>query len=141
MAQTMRASTPVVRAPSSRRTPWPLAFYRSAVGKKWVMALSGVVLMGFVISHLIGNLKLYLGRGEINLYGEALRDMPGHLLPRTVLLWTIRVVLIGAFVAHIHAAWGTWRMSQKARGQYQSPRDWLAANYASRTMRWSMRAS
>ncbi len=139
MTDTLRAAAapPVVRTPSSRKAPWPIAFYRSAVGKKWVMALSGVVLMLFIIGHLIGNLKLYLGRGEINLYGEALRDMPGHLLPRTVLLWIIRAGYISAFVVHIHAAWGTWRMSRRARGQYQSPRDWLAANYASRTMRYT----
>jgi succinate dehydrogenase / fumarate reductase cytochrome b subunit len=142
MTDTLRApgiatAPPVVREPSSRRTPWPVAFYRSAVGKKWVMAVSGVVLMLFIVGHLIGNLKLYLGRGEINLYGEALRTMPGHLLPRTVLLWVIRVGYISAFVVHIHAAWGTWRLSRRARGRYQSPRDWLAANYASRTMRYT----
>ena len=70
--------------------PLIVRFYRSAVGKKWVMAVTGVILMGFVLAHLIGNLKLYLSKEEINLYGEALRNMPGHLLPRTVLLWTIR---------------------------------------------------
>lgn len=139
MTQTVpRDDLQVVRQPSSRSTPWWLAFYRSAVGKKWLMALSGVVLMGFVISHLIGNLKLYLGRGEINLYGEALRDMPGNLLPRSVLLWTIRLVLIAAFVIHIQAAYGLTRINQKARPtKYQSSRDYVAANYASRTMRWS----
>ncbi len=102
------------------------------------MALSGIVLMGFVVGHLIGNLKLYLGRSEIDLYGEALRDMPGHLLPRTMLLWAIRIVLIGAFAVHIHAAVTLTRANQKARTtRYQSSRDYLAANYASRTMRWS----
>ena len=86
--------------------PLPVRFYRSAVGKKWVMAITGVILMGFVLAHMIGNLKLYLSKEEINLYGEALRNMPGALLPRTVLLWTIRIVLIGAFVFHIHSAMG-----------------------------------
>ena len=62
--------------------------------------------MGFVLAHMIGNLKLYLSKEEINLYGEALRDIPGHLLPRTVLLWTVRIGLIAAFVFHIHAAYG-----------------------------------
>jgi succinate dehydrogenase / fumarate reductase cytochrome b subunit len=126
-----------VRPPSQRRAPWPIAFYRSSVGKKWAMAVSGVVLMGFVIAHLIGNLKLFLGRGEINLYGEALRDMPGHILPRTVLLWTIRLVLFGSFVVHISAAFSVWRASVKTKGAYQSKRDYLAADYASRTMRYS----
>ncbi len=121
-----------------RKAPWPIEFYRSAVGKKWVMALSGVMLMGFVVSHLIGNLKLYLGRNEVNLYSEALRDMPGHLLPRTLLLWVIRVGLMGAFAVHIHAAVTLTQTNHKARAtKYQSPREYLAANYASRTMRYS----
>ena len=59
-----------------------------------------------MLAHLIGNLKLFLSKEEINLYGEALRNMPGALLPRTVLLWTIRIVLILAFVFHIHSAIG-----------------------------------
>ena len=54
----------------------------------------GIILLGFVLAHMIGNLKLYLSKDEIDLYGEALRNMPGHLLPRTVLLWSIRIVLI-----------------------------------------------
>ncbi len=139
MTQTMpRSTVKVVRPPSKKPAPWPIAFYRSAVGKKWVMALSGIVLMGFVVGHLIGNLKLYLGRGELNLYGEALRDIPGHLLPRSLLLWTVRIVLIVAFLVHIQAAYSLTRLNHKARPtKYQSPRDYVAANYASRTMRYS----
>jgi succinate dehydrogenase / fumarate reductase cytochrome b subunit len=138
VAQTLPRVSAAPIAKPRRRAPWPVEFYRSAVGKKWSMALSGIILMGFVIAHLIGNLKLYLGRGEIDLYGEALRNMPGHLLPRTVLLWTIRIVLIAAFAVHIQAAVALTRMNQKARTtRYQSPRDYVAATYASRTMRWS----
>jgi len=66
-----------------------MRFYRSAIGKKWVMAITGVVLMVFLTVHLLGNIKLFLSKQEVNLYSEALRDMPGHLLPRTWLLWTI----------------------------------------------------
>ena len=115
-------------------------FYRSAVGKKWVMAVTGIILLGFILAHMIGNLKLYLSKEEINLYGEALRDMPGHLLPRTVLLWSIRVVLTLAFIFHIHSAIGLTRINRKARpaaDRYQSKRDYVAADYASRTMRWT----
>src|SRR3954468_4334565 len=83
----------------------PVRFYRSAIGKKWVMGVTGVILIGFVVAHLIGNLKLFLSKEEINLYGEALRDMPGHILPRSVLLWTLRLGLIAAFVLHVHAAY------------------------------------
>jgi succinate dehydrogenase / fumarate reductase cytochrome b subunit len=115
-------------------------FYKSAVGKKWVMAITGLILMGFVLAHMIGNLKLYLSKEEINLYGEALRDMPGALLPRTVLLWSVRLVLIFGFVFHIHSAIGLSLINRRARpaaDRYQSKRDYIAADYASRTMRWT----
>jgi succinate dehydrogenase / fumarate reductase cytochrome b subunit len=96
------------------------------------------MLMGFVLVHLIGNIKLFLSKEEINLYGEALRDMPGHLLPRTWLLWSVRVGLIGAFFFHIHAAYGLTRINWKARpDRYKSKRDYVAADFASRTMRWT----
>ena len=64
MAQTMKrpgADAPVINPPAARRAPWPVQFYRSAVGKKWVMAISGIMMLGFVVAHLIGNLKLTAG--------------------------------------------------------------------------------
>jgi len=132
------AAEPIRSRPSSKFLP--LRFYSTAVGKKWVMGVTGVALMGFVLAHLIGNLKLYLSKEEINLYGEALRNMPGALLPRTVLLWTLRIGLILAFVFHIHAAAGLTLINRRARpaaDRYQSKRDYVAADYASRTMRWT----
>ena len=115
-----------------------MRFYRTAVGKKWVMAVTGVILMGFVLAHLIGNLKLYLSKEEINLYGEALRDMPGHLLPAHVLAVALRIGLIAAFVFHLHSAYSLTMINHKARPQkYQSKRDYVAADFASRTMRWT----
>jgi succinate dehydrogenase / fumarate reductase cytochrome b subunit len=135
-----RRTTVAPIRPRTSSGPMLLRFYRTAVGKKWVMGVTGVVLMLFVLVHMIGNLKLYLSKEEINLYGEALRNMPGPLLPRTVLLWSIRVGLILAFVFHIHAAAGLTLMNRKARpaaDRYQSKRDYVAADYASRTMRWT----
>jgi succinate dehydrogenase / fumarate reductase cytochrome b subunit len=127
---------PIRRASPSG--PPIVRFYRSAVGKKWVMAVTGVMLMGFVLVHLIGNIKLYLSKEEINLYGEALRDMPGHLLPRTWLLWSLRSGLIVAFVLHLHSAYGLTMLNRKARPErYKSKRDYVAADFASRTMRWT----
>jgi len=127
---------PIRKRPSGG--PLPVRFYRSAIGKKWVMAITGIVLMLFVLVHLIGNIKLYLSKEEINLYGEALRNMPGHLLPRTWLLWTIRTGLIAAFFFHIHSAYGLTVINRKARpDRYQSKRDYVAADFASRTMRWT----
>jgi succinate dehydrogenase / fumarate reductase cytochrome b subunit len=138
--QSRPATVPVepIRQPPRRRPPWPIAFWRSTVGKKWLMAVSGIVLMLFVLVHLIGNIKLYLSKEEINLYGEALRNMPGALLPRTVLLWTIRLGLIAAFVVHIVAAASLTITNHRARPvKYRSKRDYVAANFASRTMRWT----
>ena len=109
--------------------------YATAIGKKWVMAITGLILMSFLVVHLLGNIKLYLSKEELNLYGEALRDIPGHLLPHTWLLWGFRIGLIGAFFFHIHAAYGLTRINMKARpDRYQSKRDYVAADFASRTM-------
>ena len=129
-----------IRPRPAKNGPLIVRFYRSAVGKKWVMAVTGIILLGFVLVHMLGNLKLYLSKEELNLYGEALRDMPGHLLPRTFLLWTIRTTLTLAFVFHIHSAIGLTVINRKARpaaDRYQSKRDYVAADYASRTMRWT----
>jgi succinate dehydrogenase cytochrome b subunit len=121
-----------------RKLPFLLSFYSSAVGKKWVMALSGIALMGYVLVHMIGNLHLYEGPEQINSYAEALRDLGGDLTPRSAVLWVLRIGLAGAFFIHIHAAYSLTRINMKARPQrYKSKRDYVAANYASRTMRWT----
>jgi succinate dehydrogenase / fumarate reductase cytochrome b subunit len=125
-------------AAARRRAPFFVEFYRSAVGKKYVMALTGVMLMGFVAAHMIGNLKMYLGREDLNHYGEFLRELLVPLLPRTVALWLLRLGLIGAFALHIHSAYSLTMMNRRARPvNYQSKRDYIAANFASRTMRWT----
>jgi succinate dehydrogenase / fumarate reductase, cytochrome b subunit len=115
-----------------------LRFWRSAIGKKWVMAVSGIILLGYVAAHMAGNLKVFLGKEHINVYGEWLRTLGEPALPRTVLLWGMRIVLIAAFVGHIVAAYQLNRMNRKARPtKYQAKRDYVAANFASRTMRWT----
>ena len=126
--------TTTEEAPTRRRYPWPIEFYRSAVGKKWVMAVTGVALLGFVASHMIGNLKVYFGPDEINHYGEALRDLGGDLVPRTSLLWALRIGLLGAALLHVHAAYSLTYTNWKARGGRYRERDYLAVTYASRTM-------
>lgn len=130
----------------SRPLPWGVELYRSAVGKKWVMAITGIILLGFVLVHMIGNLKIYFLQPvtdggvtdyEIDLYGEALRSLGFPLVPHLAVLWLLRVSLIGAAILHIHAAYSLTVMNHRARTlDYQGPREYLAANYASRTMRW-----
>lgn len=126
---------------------WPVEFYRSAVGKKWVMAVTGIVLLGFVLAHMVGNLKIYyldpVSEGaivdyEIDLYGEALRTLLFPILPKYVVLWLMRLGLMAAAVLHVHAAYTLTIMNRRARPvDYVGPREYLVANYASRTMRWS----
>ena len=89
----------------ARRRPFLLDFYGSAIGKKWAMAVSGIVLLLYVFAHLIGNLKLFLGEASLNTYAEFLREMGEPILPFSVLLWILRIGLIVAFVVHIHAAY------------------------------------
>ena len=122
------------------RRAWALQLYRSWVGKKYVMAVTGMVLMLYVLLHMIGNLKLYFGAGPLNTYGEFLRTFGEPALPRTVFLWLVRIVLIVAFVLHIHAAYGLTKANVVAKGgirRYRSRRDYIAADFASRTMRWT----
>jgi len=138
--QTMerRPVAPVHRR-SRRPAPWPVELYRSAVGKKWVMALTGIALMGYVFAHMIGNLKVYMGAEDINHYGEFLRELLVPILPRTVTLWLLRIGLALAFVLHIHAGYSLTLMNRRAHaeGGYISRRDWQAANIASRSMRYT----
>jgi succinate dehydrogenase / fumarate reductase, cytochrome b subunit len=139
MATTMdRPGGAPIRPRSNRPRPWPVQFYRSAVGKKWVMAVTGIALMGYVFVHAVGNLKLYVGAEDINHYGEWLRQLLVPFLPSHGLLWILRVGLLAAFVLHIHAAYALTRMNQGSRaGGYEQSRDWQAASFASRTMRWT----
>lgn len=121
-----------------KRLPYPLGLYQTAVGKKWVMAVTGIMLMGFVLVHMIGNLHVYEGPEHFNGYGEALRDLGGELVPRTYALWALRLGLIVAFVLHIHSAAALTIMNKRSRPQgYQAARSYSAANFASRTMRWT----
>ena len=139
MATTMeRPGVSPVHPRPTRPAPWPVAFYRSGVGKKWVMAITGLMIMGFVFFHAVGNLKVYMGAQDFNHYGEFLRELLVPILPRTVALWLMRVGLIVAFALHIHSAYGLTRMNARAgTGGYRQSRDWQAATAASRTMRWT----
>jgi succinate dehydrogenase / fumarate reductase cytochrome b subunit len=121
-------------APAERRP----GLYSTHIGKKYAMAVSGMVLMLFVLVHMLGNLKLYLGAGSINGYSAWLRSAGEPVLPRETLLWTVGVVLIAAVAVHIYSACALTLVNRRARPEaYRSPRDYVAASFASRTMRWT----
>ncbi|MGB5295398.1 MAG: succinate dehydrogenase cytochrome b subunit [Thermoanaerobaculia bacterium] len=112
-------------------------FYRSAVGKKALMAASGIVLFGFVLVHMLGNLKLYQGSEKLNAYAEWLREVGSPLLPHSGSLWIARAVLLAAVGVHVVTAAQLTLRNWQARPQKYRQREVLEATYASRTVRWA----
>lgn len=125
-------------ARARRRRPFLVDLYSTAVGKKYAMGATGIGLMGFVLFHMIGNLKMYAGAADLDHYAHFLQTLLYPLAPKGVVLWILRGGLAAMLVLHLHAAWSLTRMNRKARPvRYQSPRDYQVATFASRTMRWS----
>ena len=123
---------------------WLGGFFSSSIGLKWLMAITGIGLLLYVLVHMIGNLKIFLGTDpvtgayQIDLYGEALRDLGGHLVPHESVLWLFRIGLLALFGIHIYSAFVLTLRNRKARGseRYEHKREYEAVNYANRTMRW-----
>jgi succinate dehydrogenase / fumarate reductase, cytochrome b subunit len=116
-------------------------FYGSTVGKKVAMALSGLILFGFVIGHMLGNLKAFepwSGEGPhpIDSYGAALRELGYPFLPEYGALWIARIGLLVALALHAIPAFQLWRQSRTARGTGYRKEDSQVFSHASRTMRW-----
>ena len=106
------------------------ALWDSSVGKKAVMAVTGLIGIGFVIGHMVGDLQVFQGAARLNAYGALLHG------PLNELLWGVRVVLIAAVVLHVVAAWQLTRRDRAARPvDYQTRRSQVSTT-ASRTMRW-----
>jgi succinate dehydrogenase (or fumarate reductase) cytochrome b subunit, b558 family len=101
------------------------------------MALTGIILFGWITAHMLGNLKLYLGSEALNHYAEWLRAMGYPLLPHTAALWISRIVLVVCGWLHIQAATQLTLMNWEARPVGYERKETVVAGYASRTMRWS----
>jgi succinate dehydrogenase / fumarate reductase cytochrome b subunit len=105
-------------------------FFQSSLGQKLAMAATGVVLSGFVLGHMAGNLTAFNGAAALDAYGAALRRFPA-------LLWGVRLGLLASVVLHI---WAYWMLSQKswgARPQGYRVNTYQESSWASRTMRWT----
>lgn len=114
-----------------------LTLWNSTVGKKVIMATTGLILIGFVVVHMFGNLKAYQGAEVFNHYAEGLRTIGDPIFGRGQLLWILRIVLIVAAVVHIVAAAQLTVRSRRARPvAYAKYDNDLAFSYASRTMVW-----
>lgn len=113
-----------------------LGFWRTVIGKKVVMAVTGIVLVGFVIAHMLGNLKIFSGPDEIDAYSRFLREVGSPALSYGQLLWFVRIVLLVCVTLHITAAIQLTRMSRAARPiRYTAKRD-IETTFAARMMRW-----
>jgi succinate dehydrogenase / fumarate reductase cytochrome b subunit len=108
---------------------WALTLYRSTIGKKVIMAVSGLILVGFVIVHMAGNLQVFIGPAKINGYSAFLKST-GELL------WLVRLVLFVALVLHVLMAYQLTRMKVRARPVDYQQRTPQVSTMASRSMRW-----
>ncbi len=117
-----------------RRTP--KAAKTSSVFKKIVMAVSGIIMVLYLIAHVVGNLKAFSGRDAFNDYSAWIRTVGNPAVPGETTLWIIRIVLLVAVVAHFWAAVALWRQAKRARPQAYVTKKSVAQSYASRTMRW-----
>jgi succinate dehydrogenase / fumarate reductase cytochrome b subunit len=103
------------------------AFYRSSVGKKMIVAVTGIILILFVIGHLLGNLQIFIGPDWINDYSEHLRDLGP-------ILWLIRAFLLATVVLHIYFTILLAIENRRARPEVYKDRNYVKATFASRHM-------
>jgi succinate dehydrogenase / fumarate reductase cytochrome b subunit len=113
-----------------------MAFWHTMIGKKVVMAVTGVVLVAFVIAHMLGNLKAFSGPNGINTYSRFLREVGSPELAYGQLLWVVRIVLLTCVALHITAAVQLSRMSWAARPVGYSVKRNIETTFAARIMRW-----
>ncbi|HEV3410206.1 MAG TPA: succinate dehydrogenase cytochrome b subunit [Chthoniobacterales bacterium] len=103
------------------------AFYRSSVGKKFIVALTGLVLIGFIIGHLLGNLQIFLGPDVVNGYAQKLRDLG-------LILWLVRAFLLVNVIAHIYFTISLTIDNRRARPDAYAEKNYTKATFASRYM-------
>jgi len=106
------------------------AFYRSTIGQKVIMAVTGLLLVGFLLAHMIGNLQVFQGAEAINAYAALLHGPLGKVV------WAQRVVLLAAVLLHIWAAVSLTRRKQAARPVAYARQEPQVSTFASRSIRW-----
>ena len=142
MAVDISTPTPRATAEPARKTLAgkpklkPRRGARSSLALKILMAVTGLLLVGFLYAHMIGNLKIFFGAETFDHYAHWLRTIGTPLLPQDWYLWIQRSVLTFAVVAHIVAATILARRARRARPVRYVHRPKIQASYAARTMRW-----
>jgi succinate dehydrogenase cytochrome b subunit len=123
-----------------QRGRWLREVWASSIGKKVIVAISGVILAGFIVGHVLGNLKALEGNGEgrppIDHYADWLRDIGDPALPHSGALWILRTILISALVLHVTGVLQLWQRNQAARPA-GNPAPRIRRSLSSRTMMWT----
>lgn len=104
-----------------------MRLFQSTIGLKIMMALTGLVGVGFVIGHMLGNMQIFLGAETLNAYAASLHS--------TQLIWVARIVLLASVAIHVWTAIKLTAKVGKARPVRYQNKGWLGASYATRTMR------
>ena len=120
--------------PRAAREPGSL--YGTTIGKKVAMALAGLVLFGYLVLHLIGNLKVFTGEQHFNEYSEFLRTVGAPALGHSQLLWIVRLILLAALLVHVVAYLQLWAKSRAARTVGYRKYEPEVFSRASRAMKW-----
>jgi succinate dehydrogenase / fumarate reductase, cytochrome b subunit len=120
------ATLPTARARKFSKNPL-IAFYQSSIGKKYVVAVTALLLILYVLGHLAGNLQIYLGQDRINAYAKFLHDLGP-------ILWVVRAILLAAFVIHIVATIQLAQENRLAKPQKYAVTGYQRSTMASRTM-------
>lgn len=108
---------------------WVVNFWRSSIGKKVVMATTGLIMIGFLISHVVSNLLIFEDPGHLDRYAVLLRSLGPAL-------WLARAILLAALILHIVAAWQLTQRDRAARPIGYERKEPQVSTLASRTMRW-----
>ena len=108
----------------------PAAFYRSTIGKKIIMGVTGLIGVGFVILHMAGNLQVFIGQDKLNSYGAMLHG------PLAEITWLLRIVLIVAVILHVLMAYQLTQLSAAARPIGYQKQTSQVSTLASRTMKY-----
>jgi succinate dehydrogenase / fumarate reductase cytochrome b subunit len=109
---------------------WVLRWLRSSLGSKVVMAITGILLFGFLVGHMAGNLLVFRGQEAMNAYAYFLKTSP-------ILLWSARLGLLAMFTLHVATAVRLTRQNRAARPERYAYEQTVQASFASRTMIWS----
>jgi succinate dehydrogenase / fumarate reductase cytochrome b subunit len=113
-----------------------LTLYHSMIGKKVIMAVSGIILWGYVLLHMLGNLKIFTGAEHFNEYAVWLREVGQPFLPHEGLLWIIRLILLAALILHVVSGVQVAQMERAARPTAYAVRKNLTSSPAGRSMFW-----